>query len=168
MFGHYYGSPIRNYERKGGHYMKEDKKEKVGIWMHPDMIKQIDAAYPLHKISSRSEFVCNAVEFYLGFLQTENSTEYIHKTTLAFLENQLAKLEARICRQLFRMCVEQSMIANVSASQIKGMTDELMQKLRKKCIGDVKHTIGNIRYDRIYAFQNGILWKEEEDYKPGD
>jgi hypothetical protein len=37
------------------------------------------------------------------------------------------------------------MIANVSASQIKGMTDELMQKLRKKCIGDVKHTIGNIR-----------------------
>ncbi len=148
--------------------MTKDKKEKVAIWMRPDMIKQVDAAYSLHEIPSRSEFVCKAVEFYLGYLQTENSTEYIHKTTLAFIENQLVRLEARVCRQLFRMCVEQSMIANVSASQIKGMTDELMQKLRKKCIGDVKHTIGNIRYDRIYAFQNGLLWKEEDEYEPAD
>jgi len=148
--------------------MKENKKVKVAIWMKPHMIKQIDAAYPLHEISSRSEFVCKAVEFYLGFLQSETSEEYINKTTLSFLENQVGKLEARICRQLFRMCVEYSIMANVSASQIKGMTDELMQKLRKKCIGDVKQTIGNIRYDRIYAFQNGLLWKEEEDHEPGD
>ncbi|MDD4495236.1 MAG: hypothetical protein PHV32_13010 [Eubacteriales bacterium] len=143
--------------------MKEDKKEKVGIWMHPSMIKQVDAAYPLHEISSRSDFVCQAVKFYIGFLQTENSTEYIHKTTLAFLENQFAKLEARICRQLFRMCVEQSMIANVSASQIKGMTDELMAALRKKCVKDVKNTIGNIRYDKIYSFQNQEFEDTEDD-----
>lgn len=148
--------------------MTKDKKEKVAIWMRPDMISQVDSVYPLHEISSRSEFVCKAVEFYLGFLQSENNTEYMNKTMLSFLENQLGKLEARICRQLFRMCVEYSMMANVSASQIQGMTDELMQKLRKKCIGDVKHTIGNIRYDRIYAFQHGLLWKEEEEHEPSD
>lgn len=148
--------------------MKEDKKEKVGIWMKPDMIKQIDATYPLHEISSRSEFVCKAVEFYFGFLHSETSQEYVNKTTLSFLENQLGKLEARICRQLFRMCVEYSLMANVTASQVKGMTNELMEKLRKKCVADVKHTIGNIRYDRIYAFQHGILWREEELREPGD
>jgi len=147
--------------------VKEDKKEKVGIWMKPDMIKQIDAAYPLHEISSRSEFVCT-VEFYFGFLHSETSQEYVNKTTLSFLENQLGKLEARICRQLFRMCVEYSLMANVTASQVKGMSDELMEKLRKKCVADVKHTIGNIRYDRIYAFQHGILWREEELREPGD
>ena len=38
--------------------MAQDKKEKVGIWMHPDTVKQIDATYPLHEIPSRSEFVC--------------------------------------------------------------------------------------------------------------
>jgi len=143
--------------------MSNERKEKVGIWMHPDMVKRVDATYPLHGISSRSEFVCKAVEFYLGFLQTENCSEYINKTTLAFLEDQLAKLEARICRQLFRMCVEQSMIANVSASQITGVTDETMKALRKKCVKDVKQTIGNIRYDKIYAFQNEELWTEDEN-----
>lgn len=132
------------------------------------MIKQVDAAYPLQGISSRSEFVCRAAEFYLGFLQTENSTEYIHKTTLAFLEDQLAKLEARICRQLFRMCVEQSMIANVTASQITGITDETMKALRKKCVKDVKQTISNIRYDKIYAFQHEKEWKEDDENESGD
>ena len=74
--------------------MLQDKKEKVGIWMPPDMVKRVDAIYPLNEISSRSEFICKATEFYLGYLQTENSTEYINKTTLVFLEDQLAKLEA--------------------------------------------------------------------------
>jgi len=148
--------------------MKENKKEKVPIWMYPDMIKRVDAAYPLHEISSRSEFVCKAVEFYLGFLQSESSQEYVNKTMLSFLENQLSKLEARICRQLFRMCVEYSLMANVTASQVKGMTDEFMVQLRKKCVADVKSTIGNIRYDRIYAFQQGILWREEALNEPGD
>ena len=59
-------------------------------------------------------------------------------------------------------------MANVTASQVKDMTDELMKQLRKKCVADVKSTIGNIRYDRIYAFQQGILWREEALNEPGD
>lgn len=59
-------------------------------------------------------------------------------------------------------------MANVTAGQVKGMIDELMEKLRKKCVADVKSTIGNIRYDRIYAFQQVILWREEALNEPGD
>lgn len=148
--------------------ISNDKKEKVGIWMPPDMVKQVDAAYPLQDISSRSEFVCEAVDFYLGYLQSQHSTEYINKTTLAFLEDQFAKLEARICRQLFRMCVEQSMIANVSASQFSGINDETLIALRKKCVKDVKRTIGNIRYDKIYAYQNEEVWIDKEEDEAAD
>ena len=126
MFGTITEVPYGILERNGCYYVKENKKEKVPIWMYPDMVKQVDTAYPLHEISSRSEFVCKAVEFYLGFLQSKSNEEYVNKTTLSFLENQLGKLEGRICRQLFRMCVEYSLMANVTASQVKGMTDGLM------------------------------------------
>ena len=143
--------------------MKQEKKEKFGIWMFPEMVNQIDAAYPLHGISSRSEFVCKAVEFYLGFLQTGNSEEYINKTTLSFLEDQFAKLDARVCRQLFRMCVELSMVSHISACLLRGVTDETLKALRKKCVKDVKNTIGNIRYDRIYQYQNQDLENGEEE-----
>lgn len=141
--------------------MAQDKKEKVGIWMRPDTVKKINAAYPLCGISSRSEFVCKAVEFYIGFLQTENSTEYINQTTLVFLEDQFAKLDARVCRQLFRMCVELSMASHISACLLRGVTDETLAALRKKCVKDVKNTIGNIRYDNIYHYQNTDFEEEE-------
>ncbi|QAT50335.1 hypothetical protein EQM14_11500 [Caproiciproducens sp. NJN-50] len=141
--------------------MSNDKKEKTGIWMPPDMVKQIDAVFPLYECSSRSDFVCRAVKFYLGFLQTKNSTEYIHKTTLTFLEDQFAKLEARICRQLFRMCVELAMVSHITACQFN-LDDEGLKKLRKKCVKDVKCTIGNIRFDNIYSYQHEGLNPEED------
>ena len=82
--------------------MSQEKKERVGILMPPSQVAEIDALYPLHGHASRSDFVCKAVEFYTGFLQQDSSEFYMSKTTLAFLEDQLGKLESRICRQLFR------------------------------------------------------------------
>ena len=85
--------------------MSQEKKERVGILMPPSQVAEIDALYPLHGHASRSDFVCKAVEFYTGFLQQGSSEFYMDKTTLAFLEEQLGRLENRICRQLFRICV---------------------------------------------------------------
>ena len=127
--------------------MSQEKKERVGILMPPSQVAEIDALYPLHGHASRSDFVCKAVEFYTGFLQQGSSEFYMNKTTLAFLEEQLGRLENRICRQLFRICVEQEMACHMFASQ---------------CLA-VKRTTGSIRYDRIYAYQRGGLEPEEED-----
>jgi hypothetical protein len=60
------------------------------------------------------------------------------------------------------MCVEMSMSANISASQIHGVTNETLIALRKKCVKDVKNTIGNIRYDKIYHYQNPDFEDEED------
>ena len=69
--------------------MSQEKKERVGILMLPSQVAEIDALYPLHGHTSRSDFVCKAVEFYTGFLQQGSSEFYMGKTTLAFLEEQL-------------------------------------------------------------------------------
>ena len=138
--------------------MSQEKKERVGILMPPSQVAEIDALYPLHGHASRSDFVCKAVEFYTGFLQQDSSEFYMSKTTLAFLEEQLGKLESRICRQLFRICVEQEMACHMFASQCLGEPKETLD-----CVKAVKRTTGSIRYDRIYAYQRGGLEPEEED-----
>jgi hypothetical protein len=84
----------------------------------------------------------------------------MNKTTLAFLENQVAKLDAKICRQLFRLCVELSMVAHVTATTVPGANEETLKRLRNKCVKDVKNTIGNIRYDDIYAHQHAQLGED--------
>ena len=135
--------------------------------MPPAMKARIDAEYPLYDFSSRSELVCKAVEFYLGYLHSESDAEYVSKTSLAFMETQFAKLEARMCKQLFRICVELSMVAHLSASQIK-VDDKTLKKLHNQCIKDIKSTVGNINYDKIYAYQNpdfkiGAYLNEDEN-----
>ena len=141
--------------------MENQKKKKVSILMYPEMEERLDALFPLHGFSSRSELVCKAVEFYTGFLETETCKEYINQTTLAFLEDQLAGLEAKICRQLFRMCVEMSMASHVFATASCGIDHERMASLRKRCLKDVKNTIGNIRFDKIYDTEHNRFYAEE-------
>jgi len=153
-------------EKRSEILMTQSKKEKIGIHMNPDLVKRIDAEYPLYGCTSRSDFMSQAAAFYLGFLHNQEDTAYMSKTTLTFLEGQIAKLDAKICRQLFRICVELSMVAHVTACQIRGVTDETLKDLRKRCVKDVKQTIGNIRYDKIYAFQNDEIWTEEDDHEP--
>ena len=90
----------------------------------------------------------------LGYLHSQSDADYMSKTTLAFLEDQVTKLDAKICRQLFRLCVELSMVAHVTATTVPGANEETLKRLRTKCVKDVKNTIGNIRYDDIYAHQH--------------
>ena len=134
--------------------MNDDNKTKVGIHMKPELLRQVDAEYPLYDYPSRSAFVGAATEFYLGYLHSQSDTAYMNKTTLAFLENQVTKLDAKICRQLFRLCVELSMVAHVTAATVPGADEETLKRLRNKCVKDVKNTIGNVRYDSIYAHQH--------------
>lgn len=143
--------------------MSDNNKTKVGIHMRPELTARVDAEYPLYDYPSRSAFVCAAIEFYLGYLHSQNDTAYMSKTTLSFLEEQVTKLDAKICRQLFRMCVELSMVAHVTASTVPGAGEETLKRLRNKCIKDVKNTIGNIRYDSIYAHQHASIG--EDDYE---
>ncbi len=140
----------------------ERKKEKYSILMYPANMERIDSLYELHGYTSRSEFLSEAAEFYLGFLESGKHEKYMERTMLAFLEDKLAKLEARICRQLFRMCVEIAVSSHVSASQIPGVDDETMKIIRQKCVKAVKNTIGNIRFDPIYDYQHEERFMDEE------
>lgn len=141
--------------------MNDSNKAKVGIHMKPELTARVDAEYPLYDYPSRSAFVCAATEFYLGYLHSQNDADYMNKTTLAFLADQVTKLDAKICRQLFRLCVELSMVAHVTATTVPGANEKTLKQLRSKCVKDVKNTIGNIRYDSIYAHQHSL---PEEDY----
>ncbi len=141
--------------------MSENNKAKIGIHMNPELIDRVNAEYPLYDFPSRSAFVSTATEFYLGYLHSQKDTDYMSKTTLTFLEEQVTKLDAKICRQLFRMCVELSMVGHVTASMVGNVDDETLKRLRSKCVKDVKNTIGNIRYDTIYAYQHPLF---EEGY----
>ncbi|MEG1268115.1 MAG: hypothetical protein RSD35_02595 [Oscillospiraceae bacterium] len=60
--------------------------------------------------------------------------------------------EQRVANNLFRLSVETGMMMHLLASTLD-VTDEELQRLRGRCIGEVKSTKGRIKLDDAVAFQ---------------
>jgi metal-responsive CopG/Arc/MetJ family transcriptional regulator len=138
-----------------------EKKEKVSAMVEPTLVKRIDSLIEQNKFSSRSEFLTKAAEFYCGYLDTQNCSDYIEQTTLKFMEERLEKIEERMCKQLFRLCVESAMNSHLISAKIVGATDDELETLRRLCVSAVRKNTGNIRFDNIYAYQKGQITREE-------
>ncbi|WP_312613524.1 hypothetical protein [Oscillibacter sp.] len=132
--------------------MSDNAKAKVGIHMKPDLIAGVDAEYPLYDYPSRSAFVGAATELYFGYLHSQSDTDYMNKTTLAFLENQVTRLDAKVCRQLFRLCVELSMVAHVTAATVHGnWLDGQRDRTENRAGSTGRFTRGRVKLQRQTA-----------------
>ena len=74
---------------------------------------------------------------------------------LAFLKIAIGALGSRMGRLLFKLAVEQSMTANILASEINAGLDEI-EKLRIRCIREVKQINGEIKFEDALKYQKGL------------
>lgn len=69
--------------------MSENKK-KYAYWMKPSMVEEITEMLDTANATSKSDFVCQAVQFYIGYLHKKNaliiSHQYSHKQLKAKLK----------------------------------------------------------------------------------
>ena len=148
----------------------EKKTEKITVSLSPEVIRLADQNWEKFGFKNRSELIDAAIREYISRDLLKEFTgelsqfyQKIERSEIKHLEEQLGRLENRICRQLFRICVEQEMACHMFASQCLGEPKETLEELRKTCVRDVKRTTGSIRYDRIYAYQRGGLEPEEDE-----
>ena len=52
--------------------MTENKK-KYAYWMRPTMVAEIEKMMPEANAKSKSDFVCKAVDFHIGYLRKQNN-----------------------------------------------------------------------------------------------
>ena len=68
---------------------KESKKQGVSIWLRPDTITRMDSLLTQDNCSSRSEFVERAIQFYIGYLTSEDVSEYLSQALVTTLEGTM-------------------------------------------------------------------------------
>ena len=71
------------------------------------------------------------------------------------MEGKLDALGSRMGRLLFKLAVEQSMTANILASDINAGLDEV-EKLRIRCVREVKQINGEIKFEDALKYQKGL------------
>ena len=130
-------------------------KNRTAVWLYPETIKEMDSMLDKENAKSRSEFIEKALQFYMGYLTSENTAEYLPKVLISVMQGILRETENRNSSNLFRLSVEMSMMMNILAAGLE-IRDEDLRKLRGRCVNEVKKTKGKISIEGAVKFQQGI------------
>ncbi|WP_283675361.1 hypothetical protein [Butyricicoccus sp. Marseille-Q5471] len=133
---------------------RNELKQRVVAWLYPDMIKTMEAMMQEKAMKNHTEFVSQAVDFYIGYLSSQNSTAFLSQNLLGAIQGTLQNTENRVANNLFRLSVEISMMMHLLAATLE-VTDDELRSLRGRCVAEVKKTRGKIKLDDAVQFQQG-------------
>ena len=130
-------------------------KSRTAVWLYPETMKRMDDMLEKDNVKNRSEFIEKALQFYMSYLNSEDSTEYLSKVIVSAMQGLLRETESRHSGNLFRLSVEMSMMMNILAAGLE-ISDEDLRKLRGRCVNEVKKTKGKISMEEAAKFQQGF------------
>lgn len=68
--------------------MSENKK-KYAYWMKPSMVEEMTEMLDTANATSKSDFVCQAVQFYIGYLHQQKCINYLSPILVRLLKVKL-------------------------------------------------------------------------------
>ena len=153
---------IRRFDRVGGDAvlrkekfweMKEEKNRHT-VWLTDDAWELVEKRYQKDNCSTKNEYIEKAIRFYSGYLDAEGADEYLPRVMAQVLEGKLDAFGKRIGRQMFKQAVDENLMANLVAFYFE-MDEDLVRKLRIKCVKNVKETNGEIDFLDALRYQKG-------------
>ena len=99
--------------------MAEENKIKTTIWIYPSLLQRVDSWLEQDNCSSRSEFIDNAVRFYIGYLTSGDVSAYLSQALVATLKGTMDENSNRQRALLFKLCVEVNMLCHTMAAHYR-------------------------------------------------
>ncbi|WP_072902851.1 hypothetical protein [Hathewaya proteolytica] len=135
--------------------MKNNVKKRTAVWLYPETIEKMDNLLERDNCKSRSEFIDKALNFYMGYLVSEDTTGYLSKILISAMQGTLKETENRNSSNIFRLSVEMSMMMNILAAGLE-ISEEELRNLRGRCVQQVKKARGKVSMEEAIKFQQGI------------
>ena len=133
--------------------MKE-AKTKYAIYLYPSQMEEIKNLMDQANAKSQSEFVSNAIRFYIGYLQQGKNVDYLAPIIAQTIQEEIRSTEKNISQILFKLAVESAMLSELQATQIR-VTGEQMEQLRRMCSRIVAENNGIITLEKAVKHQQG-------------
>ena len=132
-------------------------KDKVKFIAHlyPETVKTVDDMFRQADCRSRSEFIEQAIRYYVGYLTANDDTSYLPIAMLSNMKSIVAESENKISRIIFKVAVELGMIQNAFAYSHQDITAESLAQLRESVEDVVKSTNGMLK------LEDAVEWQKE-------
>ena len=136
--------------------MSDENKKRTAVWLSPSVIRRMDSWLEEDNCSTRSEFIEKALRFYMGYLATEDTSEYLSQALVDTLQGIVADNSNRLRTLIFKWCVELNMMGHTIAAHFRA--DPINRReLRAYAVDEVKRTNGQISFDRALDQQRRFL-----------
>ena len=130
------------------------EKTRHTVWLTLGAWSQVETSYTKDNCTTKNEYIEKAIRFYTGYLNTQNAASYLPRVLADVLDGKLGALGTRIGKLLFKLAVEQDMIANITAAVNEVHLDDL-ERLRARCMKEIRQTNGVISLEDAVRYQNG-------------
>ena len=127
-----------------------DKKVQITFRMDEETNQMIKAIYKQDNCFSQNEFIEKAVKFYISYIATENSSEFLNPAIFHAIKAAIKESESRTATNLFRLAVEMSVAMNILAEGMDIPTQHI-REIRGHCIDTVKRQRGK------YTFEDALV-----------
>ena len=135
--------------------MEEQNKKRTTIYLPLSVLQRMDAWLAEDNCKSRNEFIEKALRFYMGYLSTEDTSEYLSRALVATLHGIMADNANRFRSLIFKLCVEVGMASHTVAAHFKADPIDL-RELRRYVVDEVKRTNGQIKFDDALELQRQV------------
>ena len=133
-------------------FLKETKT-KYAIYLYPSQMEEVKSMMEQANAKSQSEFVADAIRFYIGYLQQGKNVDYLVPVIAQTLKEEIGSTERNIARMLFKLAVESAMVSELQAATLQ-VAKEQMADLRQMCSRIVAENNGIITFEKAYATQH--------------
>ena len=131
-----------------------ENKKKFALWVYPDTLEKIENIYPEDDCESKSEFIEKAINFYIGYLTTEDKRNYLPSIVTSTLKAIVDSSDTRQNRMMFKLAVEIAIVQNLIAAT-QDIDPVSLERLRGECVKEVKRLNGGFSFEDALAWQKG-------------
>lgn len=129
------------------------EKVKFALYLQPESMEQVEHWYRLIECRSKSEFIENAIKFYVGFLMADDGGTYLPNAFLSNMKSIVAESTNQISKMLFKQSVELAMLMNIIAAT-QDIDRDTLSRLRGECVKEIKRTNGS------FSFKDAVDWQK--------
>ena len=127
-------------------------KTKFSIRIDTELLMLADAYIKDSTVKNRTELIEDALRFYLGFLTSKKTEDYLLQAISSVMIGTVQDSENRLARMDFKLAVELSTLAQVIA-YTHDVDEMALEKLHIKCVEEVKRINGAIEFEKAYRYQ---------------
>ena len=131
-----------------------EKKQKYAYWMRPSMVAEIEEMLPAANVTSKGDFVCKAVEFYIGYLRQQKNINFLAPILAGAIKSEVRSLGRDVCEMLFKLAVEMGINSNITAA-VNDIEDESLENIRRNVAQEIARVNGILTFEDANEWQNG-------------